>query len=58
MHQIVSGQFQTEDYDILNQIGLQDDQAHKYPGGKEAKQKLVRALALFASNLATIDDQI
>ena len=58
MHSIISGQFQSEDYDLLNQIGLQDDQAHKYPGGKENKRKLIRALSLFANKIAFIDDKI
>lgn len=58
VHRIVSGQFQTDDYDILSQIGLQDDQAHKYPGGKTAKVRVVRGSALLAASLAGVEDAI
>jgi hypothetical protein len=55
LHQILSGQFHSEDIDLLNQV-CQDEAASR-KADTDTKRKLVRIFTLFANNVAFIDEK-
>lgn len=55
IHSIISGQFQSEDIDLLNQQSASDDVKGNT---NQDKKKLIRILSLFVSKLAFVDERI